>query len=222
MKKSLVVIMHIAFMVSLFLLSIRVLGLEPYFFEWFYSQNDTASLLGMSTPDLMRATKQLLAYMLDQADSIQSVVIVNNQSTNMFNQKEIDHMVDVLALIRMMRITMFFSITITTILIFTQRTSHSFINLLKQTYGLALGILSGFIGGLTVFAIIDFRSFWIVFHQVLFSNDLWLLDPRTDRLVNMVPLNFFMTLVFSIIVLGIILNIGYAWFIQKLNVKEKT
>ncbi|MBS3988279.1 MAG: TIGR01906 family membrane protein [Erysipelothrix sp.] len=222
MKKSLVVIMHIAFMVSLFLLSIRVLGLEPYFFEWFYSQNDTASLLGMSTPDLMRATKQLLAYMLDQADSIQSVVIVNNQSTNMFNQKEIDHMVDVLALIRMMRITMFFSITITAILIFTQRTSHSFINLLKQTYGLALGILSGFIGGLTVFAIIDFRSFWIVFHQVLFSNDLWLLDPRTDRLVNMVPLNFFMTLVFSIIVLGIILNIGYAWFIQKLNVKEKT
>ncbi len=222
MKKSLVVIMHIAFMVSLFLLSIRVLGLEPYFFEWFYSQNDTASLLGMSTPDLMRATKQLLAYMLDQADSIQSVVIVNNQSTNMFNQKEIDHMVDVLVLIRMMRITMFFSITITTILIFTQRTSHSFINLLKQTYGLALGILSGFIGGLTVFAIIDFRSFWIVFHQVLFSNDLWLLDPRTDRLVNMVPLNFFMTLVFSIIVLGIILNIGYAWFIQKLNVKEKT
>ena len=222
MKKSLVVIMHIAFMVSLFLLSIRVLGLEPYFFEWFYSQNDTASLLGMSTPDLMRATKQLLAYMLDQADSIQSVVIVNNQSTNMFNQKEIDHMVDVLALIRMMRITMFFSITITATLIFTQRTSHSFINLLKQTYGLALGILSGFIGGLTVFAIIDFRSFWIVFHQVLFSNDLWLLDPRTDRLVNMVPLNFFMTLVFSIIVLGIILNIGYAWFIQKLNVKEKT
>lgn len=222
MKKSLVVIMHIAFMVSLFLLSIRVLGLEPYFFEWFYSQNDTASLLGMSTPDLMRATKQLLAYMLDQADSIQSVVIVNNQSTNMFNQKEIDHMVDVLALIRMMRITMFFSITITAILIFMQRTSHSFINLLKQTYGLALGILSGFVGGLTVFAIIDFRSFWIVFHQVLFSNDLWLLDPRTDRLVNMVPLNFFMTLVFSIIVLGIILNIGYAWFIQKLNVKEKT
>lgn len=222
MKKSLMVIMHIAFMVSLFLLSIRLLGLEPYFFEWFYAQNDTASQLGMSTPDLMRATKQLLAYMLDKAQSIQSVVMVNNQSTNMFNQREIDHMVDVLVLIRMMRITMFFSISITAIIIFTQRTSRSFILLLKQTYGLALGILSGFMGGLTVFALVDFRSFWIVFHQVLFSNDLWLLDPRTDRLINMVPLNFFMALVFSIIVLGIILNCGYAWLIRKLSVKERT
>jgi len=222
MKKSLMVIMHIAFMVSLFLLSIRLLGLEPYFFEWFYAQNDTASQLGMSTPDLMRATKQLLAYMLDKAQSIQSVVMVNNQSTNMFNQREIDHMVDVLVLIRMMRITMFFSISITAIIIFTQRTSRSFILLLKQTYGLALGILSGFMGGLTVFALVDFRSFWIVFHQVLFSNDLWLLDPRTDRLINMVPLNFFMTLVFSIIVLGIILNCGYALLIRKLSVKERT
>lgn len=222
MKKSLFVFMHIAFMVSLFLLSIRLLGLEPYFFEWFYSQNDTATQLGMSTPDLMRATRQLLAYMLDQADSIQSVVVVNNQSTTMFNQREIDHMVDVLMLIRIMRITLLFSLSITGIVIFTQRKSQSFIQLFKQTYGLALGILSGFIGALTVFAIIDFRSFWIVFHQVLFSNDLWLLDPRTDRLVNMVPLNFFMTLVFSILTLGVVLNLGYFWFIQRLSVKEKS
>lgn len=220
MKKSLFVIMHIAFMISLFLLSIRVLGLEPYFFEWFYSQNDTASQLGLSTPDLMRATRQLLAYMLDRADSIQSIVMVNNQNTNMFNQREIDHMVDVLVLIRVMRMIMFFSISITAVTIFAQRTSRSFITLLKQTYGIALGILSGFIGGLTVFALIDFRSFWIVFHQVLFSNDLWLLDPRTDRLVNMVPLNFFMTLVFSILTLGIVLNLGYFWFIRRQSVKE--
>jgi integral membrane protein (TIGR01906 family) len=215
MKKILLIIMHTCVMISLFMLSIRLLGLEPFFFQWFYTQNNTAASLGMSYSDLMRATQQLLNYMLDRSDTIQSVVVVNNMSTNMFNQREIDHMVDVLYLIRAMRIFMLFSLSIAAITWFTLRTSSWFISNLKQSYSIALGLLGGFVGGLSVFAIIDFRSFWIVFHQVLFSNDLWLLDPRTDRLINMVPLNFFMILVFSILLMGTIFNFGYAWLIRK-------
>jgi integral membrane protein (TIGR01906 family) len=215
MKKILLVIMHTTVMISLFMLSIRVLGLEPYFFQWFYTQNNTAASLGMSYPDLMRATQQLLNYMLDKSDSIQSVVMVNNTSTNMFNQREIDHMVDVLYLIRAMRIFMVFSLSIAAITWYTKRTSTWFKANLKQSYSIALGLLVGFVGGLSAFAIIDFRAFWIVFHQVLFTNDLWLLDPRTDRLINMVPLNFFMVLVFSILLMGTLLNLGYAWLVRK-------
>jgi len=215
MKKILIILMHVSVMISLFLLSIRLLGLEPYFFQWFYTQNNTAALLGMSYPDLMRATNQLLAYMLDKSDTIQSVVMVNNTSTLMFNQREIDHMVDVLALIRAMRVFMFFSLSIASIAWFTNRKKSWFKDLFKKTYSIALGLLGGFIGGLSVFAILDFPAFWHLFHQVLFTNDLWLLDPRTDRLVNMVPLNFFMTLVFSILFMGTLLNVGYAWFVKK-------
>jgi integral membrane protein (TIGR01906 family) len=215
MKKILIILMHTSVMISLFLLSIRLLGLEPYFFQWFYTQNNTAASLGMSYPDLMRATNQLLAYMLDRSDTIQSVVMVNNTSTLMFNQREIDHMVDVLVLIRAMRVFMFFSLSIASITWFTNRKTLWFIDLFKKTYSIALGLLGGFIGGLTVFAMIDFLAFWHLFHQILFTNDLWLLDPRTDRLVNMVPLNFFMTLVFSILIMGTLLNVGYAWLVKK-------
>lgn len=218
MKKIFLVILHTAVMISLFMLSIRLLGLEPFFFQWFYTQNNTAASLSMSYPDLMRATQQLLNYMLDRSDSIQSVVMVNNMSTNMFNQREIDHMVDVLYLIRAMRIFMLFSLSIAAITWFTQRTSSWFISNLKQSYGIALGLLGGFMGGLSVFAIIDFPAFWHLFHRILFSNDLWLLDPRTDRLINMVPLNFFMILVFSILLMGTMLNLGYAWLVRK-NIK---
>ena len=219
MKKVLLVLLHAFTMLSLLFLSIRFLGLETYFFQWFYTQNNTAANLGMSYADLMSATEQLLKYMLDQASTIQSEVVVYGQNTLMFNQREIDHMVDVLYLIRAMRMVMVFSLSIAAIVYWTQRTQQEFKASLKQTYSIALGVLGGLMGAIGVFAWFDFQTFWIFFHQLLFTNDLWLLDPRTDRLINMVPLNFFMILVFSIITLTVLLNGLYAYFVHRYSSK---
>lgn len=219
MKKRLLVLLHAFTMVSLLFLSIRLLGLEPYFFRWFYAQNNTAANLGMSNSDLMSATQQLLRYMLDQASTIQSQVVVDGQTTLMFNEKEIHHMVDVLILIRSMRIVMFLSLSTSAIVYWTQRHNTAFKVLLKQTHTIALGVLGGVMGALGVFALVDFESFWILFHKILFTNDLWLLDPRTDRLVNLVPINFFMILVFMVITLTVILNVLYTYFIHRYSSK---
>ena len=37
----------------------------------------------------------------------------------------------------------------------------------------------------------DFTKAFTVFHKVLFTNNLWILDYSTDRLLNMVPEIFF-------------------------------
>lgn len=37
----------------------------------------------------------------------------------------------------------------------------------------------------------DFTKYFIVFHKIFFNNDLWVLDPRTDMLINIVPEGFF-------------------------------
>ena len=37
----------------------------------------------------------------------------------------------------------------------------------------------------------DFSKYFIVFHKIFFNNDLWVLDPRTDMLINIVPEGFF-------------------------------
>ena len=42
-------------------------------------------------------------------------------------------------------------------------------------------------------AVIDFDRLFILFHRLSFSNDLWLLDPRTDLLIRLMPTRFFMT-----------------------------
>jgi integral membrane protein (TIGR01906 family) len=37
------------------------------------------------------------------------------------------------------------------------------------------------------FAITGFDEAWTRFHEIAFSNDLWRLDPDTDRLIQMFP-----------------------------------
>ena len=38
----------------------------------------------------------------------------------------------------------------------------------------------------------DFSRYFIMFHHIFFTNDLWILDPSTDMLINIVPEGFFM------------------------------
>ena len=37
----------------------------------------------------------------------------------------------------------------------------------------------------------DFSKYFIVFHHIFFDNDLWILDPSVDMLINIVPEGFF-------------------------------
>ena len=62
------------------------------------------------------------------------------------------------------------------------------------------GMLVGLCGaaavftGITVWALADFDGLFVTFHRLAFTNDGWLLDPRTDLLIRLMPVNFFITL----------------------------
>ena len=45
---------------------------------------------------------------------------------------------------------------------------------------------------IAVWAMIDFDALFILFHQISFTNDLWLLNPATDLLIRLMPTSFFM------------------------------
>lgn len=45
--------------------------------------------------------------------------------------------------------------------------------------------------GLAVWAVVDFDGLFVLFHRLSFTNDLWLLDPRTDMLIRLMPTAFF-------------------------------
>ena len=47
------------------------------------------------------------------------------------------------------------------------------------------------LGAFAAWAAVDFSSAFTFFHEVLFTNDLWLLDAQTDLLVRLLPEQFF-------------------------------
>lgn len=45
--------------------------------------------------------------------------------------------------------------------------------------------------GVAAAAMVDFSGVFVLFHRLSFSNDLWMMDPRTDLLIRLMPLDFF-------------------------------
>ncbi|MDQ0508947.1 integral membrane protein (TIGR01906 family) [Peptoniphilus ivorii] len=45
---------------------------------------------------------------------------------------------------------------------------------------------------------VNFHRAWFLFHRLVFSNELWLMDPQTDLMIQMLPENFFSGMVLRI------------------------
>ena len=47
---------------------------------------------------------------------------------------------------------------------------------------------------LIIWALADFNGLFVTFHKVAFRNDGWLLNPKTDLLIRLMPTAFFVRL----------------------------
>lgn len=211
MKKILALSIATLFLAN-FATALTLVSFNASFYDSFYLKNKTAEQLDMSHDDLMKGTTYLLDFIQEKNDNLNVEVMVDGKLVPMYNQREIDHMVDVVNLFHKLKIMQlsfygFFSVILLYWIVVSRKT------LLKdvlQASKLALGIIGVFMGSILIAALVDFDSFWTAFHQVLFTNDLWLLNPLTDRLIVMVPLDFFQQLVFTI-VLSWLLSLSI-WF----------
>ena len=72
--------------------------------------------------------------------------------------------------------------------------------LLRRRRAFAAGLLAGLctagvvITSVLLWAVADFDGLFVTFHRVAFSNDGWLLNPQTDLLIRLMPVNFFVSL----------------------------
>lgn len=202
-------IILVLFVVALLFLSIAFNSNYRPFYANFYQANQTAQQLNLSEADLLEATDVLLDYIFFMRSDINVWVTTNQQVVQMFNQREMDHMVDVKVLFGMMLTSMsliFILVGFWIVKLAKQSKSTIFSDLITHAKLAAIAI-SVFFGSILFVAIIDFQTFWTNFHLVLFRNDLWLLNPNTDRLIVMVPESFFIALITRIVLtwVGLIL-----------------
>ena len=188
------------------------------FFRWQYNRLDVAETIQVSEEELMRVTRELLNYMhrwrsRDTLDGITAVVA--GEEREFFSDIEKRHMIDVYDLYDMLFIARDVSILIFIAIIMTMA-------LLKYRILYVLArcvreIMAGFLILATILVgviAIDFDRAFIVFHHIFFDNDYWILDPRVDLLINMVPIYFFIHIsVFIALIMAIVplIIIGLAW-----------
>ncbi len=193
----------LSFIIFSFVTVLDIACFNDAFYAYEFDKNEVAETIGISDADLDRATEVLLGYIRGSYDSLDVEVTIDDEVVAMFNEKEASHMVDVRDLymtVSTVRYGVLALLAIGLIYIAFKKGGKPF-TMLKKAYTSLLSILGAIIGVLVIYALADFTSFWRSFHRIFFTNDLWLLDPKTDRLISMVPESFFFDLVIMIIVL---------------------
>ncbi len=168
---------------------------------------------GMSYEDLDVAMDVLLDYLEDSRDDLDVEAVKFGEKAQVFYEREILHMVDVKVLYQRCHTVMYLAlaagVACCVALWFICKNKGLFLNSLVGGYKfrlVAFVLFFCFMGGAML---INFDKFWITFHHIFFTNDLWLLDPRYSTMINMLPEGLFNALCLRIL---FTFGVGFAFF----------
>ncbi|MBN18470.1 MAG: TIGR01906 family membrane protein [Chloroflexi bacterium] len=192
------IFIQILIIISVFILlittNVKLVINNMKFYDYEFSKYEISKKTGIDQKELISVAKQIKDYFNNDEKFLKVSIWKNNvKIENLFNSKEILHMVDVKKLIRLVYI--FQSIS------FIFLISYLLIGfyLLKTKIFLIFNKLL-FISSITIIIIIitvglisfiGFEKVFLIFHQISFTNDLWQLNPRKDYLIAIFPEGFF-------------------------------
>lgn len=127
-------------------------------------------------------------YLKGGNDAFQHVFTVNGAEFAAFNQKEQQHMADVQGLFRLCRYIAWLGWGVVIFGSLSARRKLSW-----RTFRRTLIAILAAVTAVIILACIDFNSLFVLFHKVAFTNDLWLLNPQTDLLIRLMPIEFFVS-----------------------------
>ena len=188
------IIFSLCLMVTLLITSVEaVVYWTPGYFEKEYAKYNVTEAVDMTMEDLLDVTDQMMAYLRGKRADLHVDTTMGGVSREFFNEREIAHMEDVrglfldaLAIRRGCLLLMALCIIILLLL------KADFKRVFPKSVCLGTGLFFGITAILAAIISTDFSKYFIMFHHIFFRNDLWILDPATDMLINIVPEGFFM------------------------------
>lgn len=229
-SKLIALFTSVAFLVCLLLSAIDFISFDRDFYPKEYAKYNNAEIIGISSEELMKATHVLLDYIQGKRADMVVTATIQGTQREVFNQRETDHMVDVrnLYLNAMLVRNVCGILALLGLAILVIKSRKSLLYNLTLGYIRGCGLFTAVFLGVGFFAYTDFNRFWTLFHQLFFTNDLWLLDPTTDIMIMMVPEGFFYDLVFKIagtfLILAVLLlvaAIAYRYLKAKKMIQEE-
>lgn len=194
--------------VSLLLSSfqIAIYGDSKYrFYEKEYVKYEVTKALGMELSDVMSVTEYMMDYLVGREDILSIETDVEGKRQDFFNEQDRLHMEDVkglflggLKLRTALLFAAFLLIGILTVL------KADLGKVLPRAYGIAMAVFGAALIFLGIAVTVDFTTCFRIFHEMFFTNDLWMFDESTDYMIRMLPEGFFSDMVIRIVSVFII------------------
>lgn len=161
----------------------------------------------LTMEDANKIATELMDYLRGARNFLETVININGESKELYSLTAKIHMADVRNIFMINIKCHYFNLSIAILcLLFCIRHDIN-IKQLFIAYKNTLIVLSIFIIIILVYASIDFYSFFMDFHKILFTNDYYLFNPNIDYIILMLPENLFQYIGFLVISLFIGLNI---------------
>ncbi len=227
LKKILVILSQIVLGIFLPLaILFSIVGIYAFNHDFYMKEFDKYNIekvTQMSREDLSRVTEKLIEYLKGNEEDLNIKAKINGQTEEVFGNREKMHMEDVKDLFRKgvnIRKNATY-LTIVAILTILGQANNRRKALFK---GLMISGIAPLILMIILFILtqIDFHKYFTHFHEIFFTNDLWLLNPKTDVLIQMLPLEFFIDITRGILTwfIGIMITImGVSYTGIKLTTK---
>lgn len=171
----------------------------------YYSEQARANVLrtaGISAEDLRLLDRRLAACLGGDAGALDVAVRLDGMTRPAFNARERSHMEDCLRLFALLRKVCARMIPWAVVLILGGAWALRDRRRARRCAWLGPLIVLLPLGAFALYAAVDFDRAFRLFHHLLFRNDLWLLDPRTDLLIRICPESMFMHMGARIAVCG--------------------
>lgn len=192
-------------------ISLEIITFSDWVYEYNWTRNQISQNTGIKIDQLNQVSDQIKDYFRDDQEKLEVLLQQPGKEVfNLFNQKEIDHMVDVKNLIK--TTILFERVGLTLLIIFFvfylfREGYISFYENLKIIMLVSFLIWSILLFLIVFGMIVDFNYTFTLFHKIMFTNDLWILDPNSDFLIMIYPQRFFLEISAAIIILFILINI---------------
>jgi len=182
----------LALPVFLITTNVRFLASDTGFYRHGFREYHADRATGISMADLDRAAGEIVSYFEDDSATLRVIVSQDGQETSLFNTRETEHMKDVKTLMRFVYRANEVSLAVVlsyVVCVFLWARERSLRTLAVQAIA-GVGVGFGVVAVIGAFALTGFDAAWTRFHEIVFNNDLWLLNPATDHLIQMFPEGF--------------------------------
>ena len=184
----------LAFLVFLVTSNVRLAFNSIALYEFGFERQKVERTTGLTESQLSEVATQIRDYFNSDEELLDVSVTVNGDTRPLFNEREIIHMKDVKELLhavyRVQEGTFLYLFTFSTVGFLIL--GNEFAGRMRSLFLRGTVFIYGTVGVVGLVSLVGFSGLFRLFHEVSFSNDFWLLDPRTSFLVRLFPQGFWL------------------------------